>query len=470
MNRGALSRPVAVALDDGILVPASTFFDYGCGRGGDIQRLAALGYEAEGWDPAHRPEGLRRPADVVNFGYVANIIEDARERVDALRGAWSLARRVLIVAARLDWEARDAGAHRYGDGILTSSGTFQKFFAQDELRTWIDATLEVRSVAAAPGIYYVFRHEADAQAVLARRVRRRPTVVPRLRITEALYEANRELLAPLVTFLQGRGRAPDASELAEAATIEERFGSLRAALTLIQRAANADVWTDAQRRAREDLTVYLGLAAFGGRPKLGVLPRDLQLDIKAFFGSYKEACSAADTLLFQAGNQSAIEQACCAAPLGKLTREALYVHVSALGHLPPLLRVYEGCGRALAGTVEGTTVVKLNRAEPKVSYLVYPDFDAHAHPALAASVRADLRRLHLKYRDFRGHANPPILHRKELFVADDYPQRPVFAQLTAQEEQAGLFESPASIGTRSGWEAALHTAGLRIRDHQLLAR
>ena len=38
----------------------------------------------------------------------------------------------------------------YADGYLTSRGTFQKLFDQQELRNWIDQNLGVSSVAAAP--------------------------------------------------------------------------------------------------------------------------------------------------------------------------------------------------------------------------------------------------------------------------------------------------------------------------------
>jgi hypothetical protein len=41
--------------------------------------LQALGYQAEGWDPVHRPEVGKRDADVVNLGYVVNVIEDPGE-------------------------------------------------------------------------------------------------------------------------------------------------------------------------------------------------------------------------------------------------------------------------------------------------------------------------------------------------------------------------------------------------------
>src|SRR5690242_19209640 len=106
MSRNSLSRPVSLALHDGIVQPNDSVFDYGCGRGGDIRYLCALGFRAGGWDPAFNPDAERSAADVVNFGYVANVIEDPAERADALRAAWALTQRVLVVAARVDWEAR----------------------------------------------------------------------------------------------------------------------------------------------------------------------------------------------------------------------------------------------------------------------------------------------------------------------------------------------------------------------------
>ena len=115
---------------------------------------------------------------------------------------------------------------------------------------------------------------------------------------------------------------------------------------------------------------------------------------------------------------------------GKLMPTALYVHADSLHGLPEVLRVYEGCARVLTGDVEGTTILKLRRHEPKISYLSYPSFDADAHPALRASVRVDLRSLHLKYREFAESADPPILHRKEEFVPEGYPNRESFASLT----------------------------------------
>lgn len=471
--RNALSRPIAMAIADGLLPRDSTLFDYGCGRGDDLRLLIDLGYRVAGWDPAHRPNTPPQPADVVSLGYVVNVIEDPRERVEALRAAWSLARVLLVVAARMDWEGQRLPGRSYGDGIVTRRGTFQKFFGQDELRAWIDGVLGVRSFAAAPGIFYIFRDDRRAQSFLAERVRRPPIVVARepgiRRARQSVFEAHRSLLEPLVSFLTARGRLPDPTEFGDAALpIVDRFGSIRAAAAVVRRATGDEAWRTAQVVATDDLLVYLALAAFGGRPKLGALPADIQLDIRAFLGTYKFACEKADALLFGAGDQMAIARACRTMSVGKLTPNALYVHVSALPHLNPLLRVYEGCARTLTGTVSEANLVKLHRTEAKVSYLAYPAFDHDPHPTLHQSVRADLRRLDVRIRDFRGRVNPPILHRKETFVALDYPRRSMFARLTEQEESAGLLADPSTIGGRSQWTALLTAKGLGFRGHRLV--
>lgn len=97
-----------------------------------------MGVPVSGWDPAFFPDEERSPADVVNLGYVVNVIEDPAERVVVVAAAWELAQNVLIVSARLDWEATDAAVDFQSDGIVTGKRTFQKFFTQEELRQWIE--------------------------------------------------------------------------------------------------------------------------------------------------------------------------------------------------------------------------------------------------------------------------------------------------------------------------------------------
>ncbi len=189
MSRSFLSRPMQHAHDDGLLTASDPIFDYGCGRGDDIRTLAGLGYTIAGWDPAHASDNQKIPSPVVNIGYVVNVIEDPAERVEALRSAWKLATRVLIVSARLTWDPDAQTGKPYGDGRLTNTGTFQKYYTQEELRDWIASVTGERPITAAPGIFYVFRDHTAAQSLLARQAR--TSGRPRLGIAELCLVAPR---------------------------------------------------------------------------------------------------------------------------------------------------------------------------------------------------------------------------------------------------------------------------------------
>jgi hypothetical protein len=104
IRRGDFSRPVKCLLRDGLLSKNLTFFDYGCGHGEDLTLLAKEGIACSGWDPAYRPDAPRQQADVVNLGYVLNVIEDPEERAATLHSAWALCRQEEMVPSwRCKW-------------------------------------------------------------------------------------------------------------------------------------------------------------------------------------------------------------------------------------------------------------------------------------------------------------------------------------------------------------------------------
>jgi DNA phosphorothioation-associated putative methyltransferase len=442
-------------------------FDYGCGHGADVRHLSSLGVQCGGWDPVHLPSGSREPADVINLGYVVNVIEDERERAATLEKAWSLARRLLIVSARLTVEARDGGFIPYGDGYLTRLATFQKFYQQHELRDWIDEVLDASSVPVAPGIFYVFRDQSLQLSFVASHYRR-VTATPRPRHGNFLFDEHKALFQPLMAFVAARGRLPEDSELESVEIIRREIGNLNRAFNIIRQVTGREQWDQIRKERSQDLLIYLALARFGGRPRQSQLPHDIQRDVRAFFSTYSRACAKADELLFSAGNLNLIDDACRSSPVGKLTPNALYVHVSALPSLSAVLRIYEGCARMYIGSVEGTNIIKLHRRRPQISYLAYPEFEQDPHPALYASLVVPLQTFRIQYREYVNSRNPPILHRKEEFLQQDHLLRETFAELTKVEESYGLYENTQLIGTREGWKAVLDKKGLRFADHKLV--
>ena len=467
IKRKELSRPIRLGVDESLISTETTLFDYGCGHGDDVKSLRKQGIKAAGWDPEFQPNEPKVKSDIVNLGFVINVIEEARERVDTLKEAWSLAQDLLIVSARLDIEVKQAPETCYNDGYITKRNTFQKLYTQQELRDWIDAVLDVTSVAAAPGVFYVFKSDERRFSYSASRMRRK-SAAPRVRKSDLLFEKHNDLLQELMSFYSLRGRLPSPTEISKEDEIVEVFGSVKRAFSVIRKVTGLQRWENVEKECSLDLLVYLALERFAERPRFAALPQELKLDVKAFYGNYKRACEKADELLFSAGNKGSINKACQSSAWGKLTPNSLYIHISEIGLLPPLLRIYEGCARSYIGSVEDANIVKLSRMKSQVSYLSYPDFDKKPHPELRSSLVVSLRNLRVRYYDYADSENPPILHRKEEFVGDTYPGKTKFQKLTRQEERQGLFDDTAVIGTREKWYALLDEKGLRLAGHRLV--
>ena len=468
LKRNELSRPVRIALETDLFAEGSTFFDYGCGYGGDIQRISELGYVSSGWDPYYRPDTPLKSADIVNLGYIINVIEDMAERREALIKAWELTKKVLIVSAQILVDDRRRGLVAYGDGIITNRNTFQKYYEQEELKLYIEQVLGLEAIPTSLGIYFVFRDDAQAESFRASRLYSRINT-PRIQVETRKFEDYRELLTPLMNFYTQRGRLPVKDELAEEAEIKAEFRGYHRAFKLILQATDESEWEAISEKRRQDLLVYLALAKFGGRPSVRKLSPELKADVKALFGSYKQACLVADILLVNVGDMTKIANLCRVSLIGKQLNDALAIHVSALEKLPPLLRLYEGCASRNFYRLEAANIIKLYYNKPKITYLVYKNFDTVAHPSLQATMEVDLHNLSVTYHDISDETNPLILHHKNTLVAPDYPLYQKFAKLTKQEEKLGLLNNMTMIRRFHGWRRCLATKKLKIEGHEIIS-
>ena len=461
ITRVELSRPVRLAIESGIMTIDTTIFDYGCGIGGDVKRLKSAGYTCEGWDPYYFPDVARQPADIVNLSYIINVIEDPEERDRALIQAWELTGQVLIIAAQI--LVNDLrGVLAYGDGILTKRNTFQKYYQQVELKEYIDRVLTVDAIPIGLGIFLVFRDESQAESFRSARLYTR-MITPRVRVESKRFEDYQVQLAPLMEFVSQRGRIPIKGELAAEAELVQEFGSIKRAFQIVLTATDEVEWDAIAYQRSLDLQVYLALAHFGKGRSLKNLSLTIRADIKAFFGSYDEACEVADRLLFKIGEPGVIKQACHQSKIGKLLPAALYVHISALNEIDPKLRLYEGCASRNIGGTEDANIIKFHKDKPCISYLYYPDFESIAHPRLQWAMLIDLRDLSLRFRDYSHQENSPILHRKETFLSQNHPLYSKFAKFTKSEEKAGLFSETKTIGNQQGWEQRLRDCGVQLK-------
>jgi DNA phosphorothioation-associated putative methyltransferase len=458
MRRTDLSIPAQHLMNMGIFKPAWSYFDYGCGRGDDVAAFKNQGLRARGWDPVHSPKTRKVSSDIVGCHYVINVIDRPEERRDVVRAAWELSTRVLLVSARLEYEQDESHAVPKGDGWITSKGTFQKFYSHEELGDFLTSTLDNPFDAVAPGIYASFREASLRQEWKALRLRTPST--PRLsgKSMRQLQE-NRDVLEPMIQFVLDRGRLPQGDELENFEPVVRVFGSPKMAFQVVARATDRDAWHASAVSRSIELLAFLALAQFDQVDRMNKLSPAIQRDVRAHYGSFKSAHSKATALLFASGNPQAVDLACRASRIGKLTPTALYLHRSAINELPALLRVVLGCAQRLVGDIPEANVIKIFRSVPEISFLEYPEFDSNPHPWLNRSWHLDLQQQRLHTVAFGHRTNRPILHRLHDLVSPTHPQFSKWREMTLQEEEAGMYADPSIIGTEEGW------ALVKVRHH-----
>ncbi len=464
MRRFALSRPLALAQSHGLISPATSVFDYGCGHGADIRHLRKVGIVATGWDPHFRPTEVLSAADCVNLGYVLNVIEDPDERSLTLQSAFQLAQRVLVVAVRVDQALNDA--EEYSDGLLTKVGSFQKLYKQEEFREYLQAILGRRPYMASLGIAYVFKDEVAESEYLANLSIYRPKSFRETLIAE--FSKDR-IAQRYLSSMKKMGRFPISSEFRSLPKLTERFGSIQRIKRIASSLLDPNALAIAQDKRREDILSYFGMMQLQGidPPPIRALSDEVQADIAMLWPSYKAAIQAGMDFLFQLGKPGVIKQQCAGMLIGKKLPEDYYIHKTAESQLPTLVTLMIFAARQVVGDIE-YDVIKIALDGKKVSFLRYSDFENVAHPELFLSVRVYLPTSSYAIRDYASSTNPPILHRKESLLDPLHPRYGEYASLTNQEEMHNLL-SRSDIGTRNGWEAALSQSDLKIVDNSIVS-
>lgn len=450
LSRSNLSAPMQCLARHGFFDGSFSVFDYGCGRGDDIRNLTANNIRICGWDPHYAPEQPRQLADIVNLGFVINVIENYCERIEALCDAYGLTEKVLVVSAMLI-NQNTPNAQAFNDGVITQRNTFQKYYNQNELKAFISENLETDAIAIAPGIFFAFKDKEAEQLFLLNRqrsprnllrlTRRLAVDTPKLSRKDAKFHHLKPLLDPLWQQTLNLGRLPDKSEITHTAELISSFGSITKALRFMLEHYDETSLEQVRENRVNDLLIYFALQCFAKRKAYKHLETALQKDIKAFFGDYSSALKIATTCLYQISHAELILSSCQQATeqgLGYLDSElALHIHTTMVEQLPALLRIYIACGTVLFGDIEQTDIIKIHSQSGKLSLMRYDDFHNQPLPQLIERVKIKLREQDFDLYQYGESFEPTYLYLKSRFINEESPN---YAQQLSFDEQLQALE------------------------------
>ncbi|MFC1866812.1 DNA phosphorothioation-associated putative methyltransferase [Thermodesulfobacteriota bacterium] len=474
ISRYNISQPIQTILEHELVQDDSTIFDYGCGQGDDLRALQQMGYNVKGWDPVFRADEKKVESDIVNLGFVLNIIEDPIERTEELQNAFYLSKQLLVVSTMLTTANTSVQGRPYKDGTLTSRNTFQKYYTQNELRQYIEDVLHTSAVAVGPGIFYVFRDPVEQQDFLSKRNKRYinweelsrklyPARPERRRlIRKELYEKHKELLDSFWTRMLDLGRIPTEEEFDQYDELKENIGSPKKAKRFFLDKFGEDTLSEAFEFRKNDLLVYLALSNFKSKVPFGHLSTSLQADIKSFLGSYSRGLEQSKRMLFSIGDPQTIEELCAQTAFGYFDHKALYIHKSLLPGLHPILRIYVGCAGILYGDLENADIIKIHKRSGKVTLQKYDEFINNPLPELHERVKVNLRKQEIDVFDHKSGNRQQLLYFKENYVARDYPEKPKWEKLSKKLRKLGFDESMGFGPTKQEFLALLEEKNLTV--------
>ena len=436
--RHELSAPMKTLAKSGFLEGDYTIFDYGCGRGDDLRELEAHGLDAIGWDPNFQPDNDKVTSDIVNIGFVLNVIEDQDERLEALLGAWELAKQFLVVSVMLANETYISQFTPYKDGVITSRNTFQKYFAQSEIKSYIERHLDEVVVTVAPGIFYIFKDKILEQNYLQSRYKRHSSwkqlTSPEPVDSRLLQKDKAKLLITQHQALYNDfwqtclqlGRIPAVEEFSQSEQVKTLTGSFKKTFSLLGELYDTSEFEQAQHKRKEDLLAYFAMSLFEKRKPYTQQPESLKLDIKALFGEYKIALHLAKELLFAISDIELIEQQYIKAhkslPASVMNQgRSLLLHKNFLDELPLLLRVYVDAALQMYGEIDDDiNLVKIHITSGKVTLTGYDDFENKAIPFLVERIKIKMAEQDIDFFDYMNENRRPPLLNKGAYIDESF--------------------------------------------------
>lgn len=491
IDRVNFSVPVQIMIKNGLIDSENTFFDYGCGRGTDITALTKAGITANGWDPHYAPENEIAYADVVNLGFVVNVIEDSAERVEVIRKAYALAKKVLAVSVML--YGPEQPGKPFLDGYLTSRNTFQKYYSQGEFKDYLEHVLGQQVFMVGPGIALIFSDKDIEQQFNARRFRSndfterllaakilnikvaRTSRVRSSRLTrsERQFQDAADVLEKLWKLTLDLGRYPEPIEVDFLDQVLVKTDRYSRALRLLQTHFDQSLLEIASTERADELLLYLAAQQFEKRPTYRNLEARLQRDIKYFFNDFKSAQSAGLKLIMRAADPSEILAACDQASeqgLGWLdTNQALHLHISLIDRLPVLLRTYINCGLIIWDSMSDVHIVKIHIGSGKLTLLEFENFETTPLPLLKRRVKINLRKQDYDEFEYGSELHPStVLYWKSRYMNEDMAGYAEQLSFDEALESTGLIDSNTFGPSLQQLEKMLNLKRLTFNGYELI--
>lgn len=431
IDRNHLSKPMQVLARHGYFDGEPSILDYGCGKGDDVRELEAHGIDIIGWDPVHAPEVDKQKSDIVNLGFVLNVIEEREERSETLENAWSYAQKILVVSVMIAGESVISKFKPYKDGVLTSRNTFQKYYAQSEIKYYIESVLDEEVIPLSQGIFAVFKDKQEQQHFLLERQHiKRAWQQKTVReiadsrgqsLDKNIVSKNEALFNDFWHTTLDLGRIPANDEFDFSEELRRIAGSHAKAFNALLEIHGNETFTQAESQRRDDLLVYFALGLFAKRQTQSKMPNSLKRDIKAFFNNMTNATDEARELLFSVGDTEVIEDAAIKAyaqfKCGEFNEGHSYIfRKELLSDAPKELRVYVGCATQLYGDLDEIQLIKVHFTSGKVTLLGYKDWESDT-PLLIERIKIKMREQDVDFFDYVGDFRPMPLEDKNIFYS-----------------------------------------------------
>lgn len=492
LSRNNLSAPIQSLISHGLISQDISVFDYGCGRGDDLRGLSEIGVSCAGWDPHYANDSPLISSEIVNLGFVVNVIEDLVERSVAVQNAFSLAKTALVVSVML--MSNDRPGKPYLDGFLTSRNTFQKYFSQEQLKEYLKYELGHDPVMIGPGIALIFKDQDAEQRFLLNRYRSsnvaRRLMTARISPRAKPRQSNERIKSPRVSraereFIELRslldelwalsldlGRFPGAHEIPQISDVLEKI-SLTRAYRLIRTHYDMALLEKAAETRSDEITLFIASLQFGKQEPYRQLEPKLRFDIRYFFGDFKTATNAAFKLLLDSGKIENILEACKVASaegIGWLDEEhSLQLHISMVERLPVVLRAYISCGLLLWDNISFIQLIKIHIVSGKLTLLNYEDFDTHPIPLLLKRIKVNIRKLDYDVFDYQAPQYPPSpLLFKSRYMHEDMPGYAEQAAFDESLEASQVLDKFESHPSREQIESALEEMRFEIIEGKLV--